>query len=130
MSNIYAQSKDDDIRTLFKVSGVYANFSSMVWASSLPSLEKLAPNAPLTFWAKMKENIALPSFIEVTITLYDKYYTQSEIEQLITFYKSPIGQKFVKTNGPMTADASKIYREWGKTLGRKIAAELKKEGYK
>jgi len=41
---------------------------------------------------------------EERIKLYDRYYTQDEINQLITFYKSPIGRKYVTTNPEITKD--------------------------
>jgi hypothetical protein len=129
MSNIYAQSKDDDIRTLFKVAGTYAGFSSF-WADSyLPAIEKVCPKAPLTFWEKIKNDFYLPCETAMMVKLYDKYYTKSEIEQLIKFYKSPIGQMFVKAQLQISKDASKQGAEFGKTLGKRIAEELKKEGY-
>jgi hypothetical protein len=114
---------------LFKVNGSYATISAFWDSQVLPVFKKAAPNAPLTVWPKIKENIYVSSLIELEIPLFDKYYTQSEIEQLITFYKSPIGQKFAKVQAPMTVESTKIGAEWGKTVGKKIIAELKKEGY-
>jgi len=42
------------------------------------------------------------------VDLYDKYFTQSEINDYITFYKSPSGQKFLKATPDLQKDMMNI----------------------
>ena len=45
----------------------------------------------------MKQKINLAEIVDsVTYPIYDKYFEQADLEALVTFYKSPIGEKFVK----------------------------------
>ena len=41
---------------------------------------------------------------EMMIPLYDKHFTESEIQDLVTFYKSPTGQKMVAEMPSLTID--------------------------
>jgi len=40
---------------------------------------------------------ATPKIMDKMILMYDKYYTESEIKDIITFYKSPTGQRTLST---------------------------------
>jgi hypothetical protein len=42
---------------------------------------------------------------EVFFPLYDKYFTESELKELVAFYKSPIGQKAISVTPNLLAEA-------------------------
>jgi uncharacterized protein len=45
----------------------------------------------------MKQKIDLAEIVDsVTYPIYDKYFDKNDLEALVGFYKSPIGEKFVK----------------------------------
>ena len=48
---------------------------------------------------------------EIMTALYDKYYTLEEINDLTAFYKSPTGQKTLKTMQPLMLDTLKLTQE-------------------
>jgi len=48
---------------------------------------------------------------EISYIVYDKYYTLDEIKDLIAFYKSPTGQKSLKTMTSLFADVMKLTQE-------------------
>lgn len=58
---------------------------------------------------------------EIMTTVYDKYYTLEEINDLIVFYKSPTGQKTLKTMQPLMVDTLKLTQE---KLGPKIISVI------
>ncbi|HMS43852.1 MAG TPA: DUF2059 domain-containing protein [Pyrinomonadaceae bacterium] len=58
---------------------------------------------------------------EIMTTVYDKYYTLEEINDLIVFYKSPTGQKTLKTMQPLMIDTLKLTQE---KLGPKILSVI------
>lgn len=58
---------------------------------------------------------------EIMTTVYDKYYTLEEINDLIVFYKSPTGQKTLKTMQPLMVDTLKLTQE---KLGPKIVSVI------
>jgi hypothetical protein len=61
--------------------------------------------------------------------VYNKYYSQEEIKQLIVFYESPLGRKVIEVTPLATQETMLIGQEWGEKLGQDIVDELLKEGY-
>lgn len=45
---------------------------------------------------------------EVFFPLYDKYFTEDELKELIAFYKSPVGQKSISVTPSLLAEAMDI----------------------
>ena len=48
---------------------------------------------------------------EISITVYDKYYSLAEINDLIAFYKTPTGQKTLKVMQPMFLESMRLTQE-------------------
>src|SRR5262249_10381127 len=58
------------------------------------------------FHDRLMKEINVTDLIEnVMISLYDKFYTESELKDLIAFYKTPTGQKAVVVQPQMTGEA-------------------------
>jgi hypothetical protein len=49
-----------------------------------------------TFMMDETKNMAKKALTEFYPKVYDKYFTDNEIDELLKFYQSPTGQKFVK----------------------------------
>jgi uncharacterized protein len=55
--------------------------------------------------AEIPKRISFGELVEkVAIETYDKYFTEAEVKDLIAFYKTSTGQKFVKILPQLTAD--------------------------
>ena len=61
---------------------------------------------------------------ELFIYVYNKYYTESEIEEMIQFYKSPVGAKMVKLGPQIFQEVSSIAE---KQLKEKLEEGLKED---
>jgi hypothetical protein len=89
----------------------------------------LVPTIPDAFWTKFREKLNIDDLLFACIPAYDKYYTQSEIRQLIAFYESPIGRKMVEVAPLLAQETMIIGQKWGEKLGQDIVNELIREGY-
>jgi hypothetical protein len=76
------------------------------------------------FFAKFHSKIQSSNFVDLVVPVYDKYYTREEIEGLIQFYKSPLGQKMVTTMPKLTADLQVEGGRWGQQLGSDSMSEV------
>ena len=109
----YSQTKQESIKELFQLmkqdSAIMKTFDSLI-----PMIAQ-KENQPMDSVAKEKAEGSMMMFrgmVKVIISmvnedkikLYDRYYTQDEINQLIAFYKSPIGRKYVTTSPEITKD--------------------------
>src|ERR1044071_6679913 len=65
----------------------------------------------------MVEEFRKADFNSMSIELYDKYFTNDEIKDLVRFYESPIGRKAVEVLPQLTQES--INR--GMQLGQQVA---------
>ncbi len=96
--------KVDLIIRLIVISGIKNNLKH--------SIANVIKKAPLERREEMKELFDLNEIIEHVIPVYDNHYTVEEIQELLKFYESPIGKKFLETNPKIaveSADASIAY---------------------
>jgi hypothetical protein len=74
----------------------------------------------------------LPEFTDLAARIYAKHFTVADLEQLIAFYESPIGQKLVAEQPAMLAEMSAVAQAWGENLAldvmRKLEPEFQKRG--
>jgi len=61
-----------------------------------------------SFLAKLLHTFDEKEFSEGVVTAYAKYFDDSEIKQLAKFYETPLGQKFNKVAGNLTADLMEL----------------------
>lgn len=80
--------------------------------------------------AVMSEEIK--SLLPSMYSIYHKYLTLEEIKELVQFYKTPVGRKYVSVMPKMTQEGMEAGQLWGQSLGPKIQQRvldrLQKEG--
>jgi uncharacterized protein len=131
----YSQTKQESVKELFQLMRSDSLIDKM-FATTIPAMLKqmqgqtkdsatLARSNELrnSMMQTVKE-ISKKMINEDMVTLYDKYFTQNEINDLISFYKSPTGQKFIKVTPDiqkeiMTAMYQKYMPEMQKSLKAK-----------
>ena len=52
------------------------------------------------------------ALIEAAVPIYAKYYTEDDLDALIEFYESPVGQKFVATAPALSQDSFQLSQRW------------------
>ncbi|MGH9947347.1 MAG: DUF2059 domain-containing protein [Pyrinomonadaceae bacterium] len=64
------------------------------------------------FRDRMRTEIDYKKYIEESVyPLYDKFFTEQELSDLIQFYKSPTGQKVINTMPEVFAESQKLAQE-------------------
>ena len=53
------------------------------------------------------KNFPIDEYLAAVIPVYQKYLTKGDVNALVTFYSSPVGQKILAETPSMTADAMK-----------------------
>ena len=81
------------------------------------------------FWDNFRKEINANDIENLILPVYDKYYTETDIDQLITFYNSPIGKKMINTMPLVMQESMKAGQNWGREIGEKVLARLKEKGY-
>jgi hypothetical protein len=123
----HAQTKQALIKELFQVMQK-DSILDRAMKSGFPTMVKMIPikDPQKVDSIKLDVQERLEKYKEVVnklqeeeMALYDKKFTQSELEDLLAFYKSPTGQKFVRCS-------SEIQRELQLITTQKYMQELLK----
>jgi hypothetical protein len=84
---------------------------------------------------KIRADLA-PRFSELTdevARLYATHFTEQELKDILTFYKSPVGQKLLAQQPQIIDSSMKFAQSWANKLSEEVVAkmreELKKKGH-
>ena len=122
-------SKETKIRNLLKITK-----TDQLAIQSMDQMISMFKNSnsdvSTQFWYEFKKEVDVNSLIDLIVPIYDKYYSENEIEELTVFYNSPIGKKTIDTLPKLTQESMLAGQQWGMQMGQKIQAKLKESGYK
>lgn len=137
------QQKHDDIKALLDATDAFSRQRQVIDVLLPPMfdiIKKSNPSIPpavvddLRRAAKDELDKALPELVEPTIAVYDVNFTDDEIKQLLAFYKSPIGRKYISQLPQVIQQSMAVGQVWGKAvaerLTRRITLEAKNKGLK
>jgi uncharacterized protein len=127
------QNKQADIRHLLEITGAAGLATQSMdemektmrplIESSLPPGEYRAQLIDL-FFEKFHSKRDPDQIIAVIVPIYDKYYSDEEIRELIKMYESPIGQKMISVLPKLAAESQLAGRTWGEQIGRQSMMEV------
>jgi uncharacterized protein len=61
---------------------------------------------------------AIDEIVDAAVVLYAQRFTKQEMQEIATFYETPVGQKAIRELSPLMLEASKIGQEIGQRLGQ------------
>jgi len=120
--------KRADIRKLIELTGA-ANISADALQKMIEPLKASYPQVPEEFWNTFVHEVHSDELIDLVIPIYDKYYTHDEIQELMRFYQSPVGQKTIKVLPKLSAEAIDAGQEWGRMVADRAMRKLREKGY-
>jgi hypothetical protein len=123
-----SETKTKKIKQMLESNGT-ANVSMQVMKTMLTQFEKMYPKVDKQLWDEFAKELKAEDLITLIIPVYDKYYTEEDIDQLIVFYNSPIGKKVTETLPAISQESMIAGQAWGKQLAEKVLAKLKDKGY-
>jgi uncharacterized protein len=81
--------------------------------------------------AEFPKRINMGEILElVMLEVYDKYFTEAEVKDLVAFYKTPTGQKFIKILPQISAEMLPIIKQLMAPAATLLATELLAEELK
>ena len=55
--------------------------------------------------------------------------TKSDLEELIIFYRTPVGKKFAQSSPMLVQESMQVGQEWGMKIGQDFSERMKERGY-
>jgi len=129
-NNAFSQTpaKKENVKTLLELSGT-GKIAKQLMESVIASYKKTLPDVPSEFWDEVNKEIKAEAFVELVTPIYMKHFSDEDILQLITFYKSPIGKKLIEKTPLIMQDSQPVGEEFGKVISEKVIGRLTEKGY-
>jgi hypothetical protein len=95
------------------------------------NLKQAMPQVPEKVWQDVLTELNLNAdfVLQYYMPIYDNYYSNKEIKQLIVFYESPLGKKMLRNMPLIELEATLHGNAIGQELIKRISEKLKTKGY-
>lgn len=81
--------------------------------------------------AALKES--MPLLIEEVAKIYERVFSEEELDAMLAFYKSPVGQSMIKKMPQMSGETMRLSQQWAmgliQNLPARVEQRLREEGY-
>jgi hypothetical protein len=96
----------------------------------MASMKLALPDVPEVFWQRLREKIDTDELVNLVVPVYSKYFSHEEINALIAFYSTRLGEKITTTMPAVVQECMVIGQQWGVRLAQQVEADLREEGYR
>jgi uncharacterized protein len=94
----------------------------------LPNLKAMVPKAPESFWQEFMTEVRPESLVELIVPVYTKHFDESDLDELIRFYSTPVGRKMIEKTPAIAADSMTAGQQWGTEIAQRALERLKAAG--
>jgi hypothetical protein len=110
----------------------------MIAAQLKPAVVPGRPEIERDFDALMPQFLAvmtarMPEFVDLTAEIYARNFTAAELRDIIAFYRTPSGQKFIQSQTVLAQQSMAAGQKFAESLfaelQQKIIQELRKRGH-
>jgi hypothetical protein len=120
-------ASEAQVRQLMDVVGVGKMLSQMNY-QAVATMQQSLPCVPAEYWQNYMDANATQQFIGRLVPVYQKHFNAEELEGLLKFYRSPLGQKVINEMPTTMAEANQAGRQWSQERSDQMIAELKQKG--
>jgi hypothetical protein len=121
------QPSEEQVRQLMDVVGVGKMLSQMN-TQAVTMMQQSLPCIPASYWQNYLDANRTQQFIGRLVPVYQHHFTADEIEGMLKFYRSPLGQKVINEMPATMAEANQAGQQWSKERSDQMIAELKQAG--
>ncbi len=88
--------------------------------------QPVSPDLPPGFMDSLRVRIRreIGQFVERLVPVYDSLYTAAEIDQLLEFYQSSLGQRLLQTQPRLTEALMSLGQQWGMEMAGRVMVDL------
>lgn len=119
------------IHELLKATGTARLMQSMMQQMSANLFKVMgtqAPCVPQSYWEGFAGPGVVEDVIDKIIPVYQRHFTREDIDGLIKFYRTPLGQKVVREMPAVMHESMQIGETWGRTRMQQMIDKLKQDG--
>jgi len=122
-----AQPTEQQVRQLMDVIGLGKSLSQMN-AQIASSMKQALPCVSANYWQDYMDENSSKDFVGRLVPIYQKHFTADEVNGMVKFYSSPLGQK-VLTEMPLAlAEANQAGQQWSHDHTQQMIDKLEQAG--
>jgi hypothetical protein len=94
--------------------------------SMIAAQRQANPQIPAGFWDAFMAHARRDTtrLIDMLVPIYAAHLTRSEIEELLRFYLSPVGQRLTAVQPDILRESTLAGQQWGEVIGRAVGDSL------
>jgi uncharacterized protein len=93
-------------------------------AASIKKLMPFPPAAQDDFEKELLAAIDVNQLVDLIVPIYDRHFSEEDIDGMLAFYRSPLGQRVSQALPEITAESQTAGGEWGRRLGRTVGRKI------
>ena len=106
-----------------------SELNTQVMEGIIAQFREISPEVPDAWWDRFIEKVNYAELDDLLIPIYAQNFTNEELDGIIDFYRTPIGQS-VLTKMPMVVqDSLTAGQSWGIRIAQEVIDELAADGY-
>lgn len=113
-------AEQENIKRLLALSHVDLVVKDII-TQTMKKLEFSFPQVPPEEIQHFIEQVDTDQAVEgILVPIYEKHFSPSEIEELVTFYESPVGKKLMALQPQIMQETIDAIKPWGDRLAREF----------
>jgi len=122
-----APASEEQVRQLMEVVGVGKMLAQMN-AQAMSTLQQSMPCVSPDFWQNYMDANQTQLFIGRLVPVYQRHFSADELNGLLKFYRSPLGQKVINEMPTTMTEATQAGQQWSHERSEQMISELKQMG--
>jgi uncharacterized protein len=95
------------------------------------TMRRLRPDISDSFWdhfsIEFKHDANPQELIDLMVPIYEKHFSQDEIQQLVSFYSTPLGKKISTTLPEIQGESLEAGKQWGAKIAKRLEERMNQE---
>jgi len=115
------------LRKVFEATGSEEMYKQAI-KMMIPMLKPKYPELNTESFDLIEKEIlktSIDSLVDMLVPVYFKYYSQSELEEILKFYQSQIGKKYAKNSSIIMRESVEVGKNWGILIGNEFERKVK-----
>ncbi|MEO0646515.1 MAG: DUF2059 domain-containing protein [Cyanobacteria bacterium J06650_10] len=108
---------------------VGADTTYLVLEQMITQFRTFAPEVPDEWWDGFIEKAIATDFSALLFPIYERNYTAAEVDGLIDFYQSPLGQSLLEKAPIVAQESLAVGQAWGLGIAQELVEELEADGF-
>ena len=119
-------ARDESILELMRVTTA-GDVGAEVVRNLLPMAKAANPQLGEKFWAEFVSEISPDEMVKKLVPVYRRHYSEVDIQEMIRFYKSPVGRKILQLSPQVRQESMRAGQEWAQEVSWRAQQKVAKQ---